>query len=450
MTWDKSKPLVVIGAGPGGVAAALRGVQLGAQVKLIEADKVGGVCTSRGCIPLRVLGSALEAGGAGAPAPEELAGRIGQTADYIRMGTEAILGSKGVELIKGRGSLAGPDLVRIRTDAGEEALRAGAVILAAGAGWSKPRLPGADLEGVISGQELLLGPRDPGRLAVLGDEPWALELAQNIARLGGKVVLAAPGKLLPRADRQIAGRLRKALSEQGLEILQQARPISISRIGSGLEVALEVKGQPQTLSADLVVLTERSPSWEGLGLRAAGVAVAGGTVRTDQFLRTSNPSVFAIGDLTGPPFLSSKASAQGVLAVENAFGRAIPFESQALPTVLFTDPEAAWVGLSEKQAKGKGLEVVTGEIPYGVNARAAAEMSSTGFVKIVCGAVHKEVLGVHLLGPHSAELITQAVLALQLEATADELSRVIAPHPAYAEALVDAARMVLDGALYVP
>ncbi len=450
MSWDRKKPLVVIGAGPGGVAAALRGVQLGARVILIEADKVGGVCTSRGCIPLRVLGSALEAGQADVPAPEELGSRIGQTADYIRMGTEAILGSKGVELIRGRASLAGLDLVRIKTDSGEETLRAGAVILAAGAKWLRPRLPGADLEGVISGEELLLNPGDPGRVLVLGDEPWALELARNITRLGGEAALAAPGKLLSRADRQIVGRLKKALTEQGLKVFQQAAPLSVAKTGSGLEVALEVKGKPRTVPVDRVVLTERVPSWEGLGLRTAGVEVAGGMVRTDEHLRTSNPVVFAIGDLTGPPLLSSKASAQGVLAAENALGRSNPFEPWALPTVLFTEPEVAWVGLSEKRAREKGLEVVTGEIPYGVNARAAAEMNQAGFVKIVCGAVHKEVLGVHLLGPHSAELITQACLALQLEATAEELSRVMAPHPAYAEALSDAARMALDGALYVP
>ena len=170
----------------------------------------------------------------------------------------------------------------------------------------------------------------------------------------------------------------------------------------------------------------------------------------DDRLRTSNPMIFALGDLTGPPLLSNKASAQGIIAAENALGSDRIFEPQTLGTALFTDPEVAWVGLSEKEAKDRGLEVVTGEMPYGVNARAAAEMSTAGFVKIVCGARYKEVLGVHFIGPHSSELITQASLAIQLEATADELSRLIAPHPAYAEALVDAARMVLDGALYVP
>ena len=459
MSGAEERPLVIIGAGPGGVAAALRAAQLGARVIVIEAGQVGGVCTSRGCIPLRVLGSASDLArdmaraktlglGQAAPElnPEALTSRVKETTNYIRMGTEALLGAKGVELIRDRAALAGPDLVKV----GDKTIQARAVILAAGAKWAKPSFAGADLDKVVTSDQLLTQPNNPGRLVVLGDQPWALELAGFHCSLGAKVTLAAPDKLLPQADRQIAGRLRKALKEQEIEVLQQANPLAVAKAKTGLRVSLEVKGETQTLEADQVLVTDRVPSWEGLGLRSAGIEVSHGRVQVDDRLRTSNPSVFALGDLIGEPMLSHKASAQGVIAAENALGRDSVYEPHALPTVLFSQPETAWVGLSEKQAKDQGHEVVVGEMPYGVNARAAAEMNTAGFVKIVCGARYHEVLGVHILGPHASELITQAVLAIQLEATADELSRVPAPHPAYAEALVDAARMVLDGALYVP
>ena len=463
MSRGENKPLVVIGAGPGGVAAALRAAQLGAEVKLIEADKVGGVCTNQGCIPLRVLGSALDlaaeterAGELGlrgdrlAPEPDQLAARVGQTSDYIRLGTEGLLKTKGVELIRGRAVLAGPDRVAVRSKNGEETIDARRIILAAGAGWSRPRIPGADLEGVVTGDELLTRPGNPGRLAILGDQPWAIELALFHLALGARVSLLSPERLLPQADRQIAGRLRKALKARGMTIIQKARPLAVSATKSGLRVEFEDKGGSASLETDKVLFTGRKPSWEGLGLRKAGVEVARGAVRVDERLRTSNPAVFALGDLTGPPLLSHKASAQGIIAAENALGKDRVFEPQTLPSVLLTSPEVAWVGLSEKQARAQGLEVVVGEMPYGVNARAAAEMNTAGFVKLICGARYKEVLGVHLIGPHSAELITQAALAVRLEATAEDLARLTAPHPSYAEALVDAARTVLDGALYLP
>ncbi len=459
MSGATDKPLVIIGAGPGGVAAALRAAQLGAKVTIIEPGQVGGVCTSRGCIPLRVLGSAADLARSMAqaktlglaeatpePDPDRLASRVKETTDYIRLGTEALLGAKGVELIRDRAALAGPDKVRV----GDRTIQARAVILAAGAKWARPSFAGADLPGVVTSDQLLARLNNPGRLVVLGDQPWAVEMAGFYSSMGAGVTLAAPQGLLPQADRQIAGRLRKALKAQGIDVLQQARPLAVSQSKTGLKVQLTVKDESQILEADQVLVTDRVPSWEGLGLRSAGVEISQGRVTVDDRLRSSNPNVFALGDLLGEPMLSHKASAQGVIAAENALGRDSVYEPQALSTVLFSQPEAAWVGLSEKQAKAQGLEVVVGEMPYGVNARAAAEMNTAGFVKIVCGARYREVLGVHILGPHASELITQAVLAIQLEATADELSRVPAPHPAYAEALVDAARMVLDGALYVP
>ncbi len=451
--------VVVLGAGPGGVAAAIRAAQLGAEVKIVEAGRVGGMCMNRGCVPLRVLGSAAEAAGLIDRAAEfglkanraefdwaRLKARVADTVAYVRLGTEALLRSHGVEIISGRGRLVAAGGVEVEG----QILAAEAVILAVGAAWRRPEIPGAELKEVITSEEIIQELNLPRRLLVLGGRPWAVELAALCQRFGSQVTLAVPDRFLPEVDRQISSRLRSVLKNQGLTVLTPAEATKMNKRSGEVEVKLKVKGQDEIVVVDKVLVTARSPRSEGLGLEAAGVRVAQGAVVVDEHLRTSHPRIWAVGDLIGEPLLSHKASAQGVIAAENALGAGQVFDPSAVPIVLYTQPEAAAVGLSEKEAKARGLEVVTGEMPYGVNARALAELTPDGFVKVVCGAEGLEVLGVHVLGPQSAELITQAVLALKLEATADELAELIAPHPSFAEALVDAARMVRGGALYVP
>ncbi|MGD9123924.1 MAG: NAD(P)/FAD-dependent oxidoreductase [Desulfarculaceae bacterium] len=451
--------VVVIGAGPGGIAAAIRAAQLGAEVILVEAAEVGGVCMNRGCIPLRVLGAAagsasaaerwLEIGLKEARAEldlKRLQDRLHKTVTYMRMGSESLLQSHGVRIIKGRARLNGPASVQ----AGDETISADKIILATGAGWQRPPIPGADLKGVITSDDFFRDLAIPKRLLVLGGPLWSVEVAAFCSRFGSEVTLAVPGPWLPQLDRQISSRLKAILKKDSITVLSPAEAVRIIRKSPGLETSISIKGNAKAVASDLVLTTQRAPRLEGLGLDAAGIRTSEGAVAVDRKLCTSNPRVYALGDLVGEPLLSHKASAQGIIAAENAMGQEKDFEDRAIPQVLYTCPEAASVGLTEKEAKGRGYEVVVGEIPYGVNGRAMAENSSEGFVKVVCGARYQEVLGVHLLGPHSSELITQAALAIQLEATAAELAQMIAPHPAFAESLADAARMVLGQALYVP
>jgi len=453
------KKILVLGGGPGGVAAAIRASQLGAEVTLVESTHVGGVCMNQGCIPLRVLGSTAEAAatinraadlGLNAGQAElnidQLKARLADAVNYMRMGTEGLLQSNRIRIVRGQGRLLPSGEVKV----GKESLSAEAVILATGAGWKRPDIPGADLKEVVTSDELLADLKIPKRLVVLGGWPWSIELAAFYHRFGAQVTLAAPGGFLPEVDRQISNRLRSLLKGEGLGLLVQAELTGIKKVKTGLEVSLTLKGKEERIVTDKVLITERVPRLKGLGLKEAGVKVAGGAVKVSSQLQTDNPRVFALGDLIGEPLLSQKASAQGVVAAENALGAKKAFDSSAIPRVLYTIPEVAAVGLTEKEAKAQGHEVVVGEIPYGVNARAMAELSADGFVKIICGARYGEVLGVHVLGPQSAELITQAALAIQLEATARELAQVVAPHPSFAEALVDAARMALGQALYVP
>jgi len=444
---DGAKRVVVLGGGPGGVAAAIRAAQLGASATLVEPERIGGVCLNRGCLPLRVMGSALEgAGEAARPDPAGLRKKVAETVDYVRLGTEALLTANRVRVVQGRGRLEGGGSVRV----GREQIPADLVVLATGAGWQRPGLPGEELPGVVNPDQLLEERERPESILILGGSPWAVELAWIFHRLGSKVGLVVEGPFLPEIDRQVANRLKNIFNRAGLKTLDKAKPERITASKEGLSLRVEIKGKPETLTAARIVPTHRIPGLEGLGLSSAGVETRAGAVRVDQGFRTTNPRVLAVGDLVGEPLLSHKASAQGEAAVEAGLGLRPRPDLPPVPRVLYTRPEAAGVGLTEKEARAGGEEVVCGEIPYGVNARAAAEGVAEGFVKIVCGARHKEVLGVHLLGPQSAELITQAALALKLEATAEELARLIVPHPSFAEALVDAARMVLGRAMYVP
>ena len=441
------KQVVVLGGGPAGVAAAIRAAQLGASATLVEEGRIGGVCLNQGCLPYRIMGSALEElQGQSLPDPAGLRRRVAQTVDYVRAGTEGLLTANRVRVVKGRGRLQGPGSVRV----GEELIPADLIVLATGAGWQKPGLPGQDLPGVIDPDRLLAQEERPESILILGGDPWAVELAWIYHRLGSRVGLVMEGPFLPEIDRQVANRLKNIFNRAGLKTMAKARPIRISSSGKGLALEVEVRGEKKTLTAATVVPTGRAPGLEGLGLGSAGVEVGHGALKVDSSFRTTNGAVMAVGDLTGQPLLSHKASAQGEAAVEVGLGVRPRPELPPIPLVLYTRPEAAGVGLTEKEAKARGLEVICGEIPYGVNARAAAEGVAEGFVKIVCGAKHHEVLGVHLLGPQSVELITQAALALKLEATAEELARLIVPHPSFAEALADAARMVLGRAMYVP
>ena len=451
--------IITIGGGPGGTAAALRARQLGAETILIESSHLGGVCMNHGCIPMRVLGSTAEAAAVIEQAeklglnpvepelnPQKLETRLSQTIQYMRMGTEGLLASNGVRVIKGKARLTAAGHVQID----DRKLEADAVILATGGTWLKPDFPGGDLEGVGSPTPDFGLPNLPPRVLIVGDAVWAVEMAGFYNRFGSKTALAVPGDFLPLIDRQTGSRLRLLLKKQGLEVLRQAKLSTITRTKNGLEVDLLVKGRKQKLVVDRVVTTDRGPGLEGLGLTESGIETANGAVTVNDRFQTTRPNVFAIGDLIGEPFFSHKASAQGLCAAENALGVGRPFVGHAIPVVLYTQPELASVGLTEKAAKASYGEIVVGEVPYGVNARAMAEIQTGGVVRAIFDGRYKQLLGVHILGPQSGELITQAALAIQLEATARELADVIAPHPTYAEALVDAARMAMGEALYAP
>ena len=458
MNQQDSLDIIIVGGGAGGVPAAVRAAQLGAKTAVIEMEHIGGTCMNRGCIPTKTLlttarmyrdvGRAADFGLAieGARIDwDALLAKKDDTVNYLRLGTESVLKSNGVEIVRGQARFIAPDRLRV----GERELASRHVVLAVG---SVPRLP--DIEGINSpgvlGTDDVLQLRDvPALAAVLGSGPVELELAQYLSFMGAVVYVLEPEKrILPEeAYRELSGRLGKELKDQGLHVINRAVVERIVPGDSGLAVHYEDKNGQQVLDVDCVVHAGRAPNLEGLGLEAAGLNPAGLSV--DQYLRTNAPHIYAIGDAVPGPQYSHRAAAMGVRAVENALADARPFDPDTLIRGFFTSPEAAAVGLTERQAKQAGYDVITGTIPYGINAMGMIRLDTRGAVKVVAESEYRQVLGVHIVGPNATELISEGALAVEMEAALEDLAESVRYHPSLSESQVDAARESLGRGIYV-
>lgn len=465
-TYSKSFPppinkmqfdLLVLGGGPGGVAAAIRGIQLGAKVGLIEDNQWGGTCLNQACVPTKLLSATVDrlnslkiAGtmgfkNTGAEVDEPTLWNLkNELVGYFSMGTKGLAGSHGVELIEGRGELAGPGRIKVS----DEVYEAEKIIVATGNDWVRPDFPGSDLAGVLTSTEFMNQAKVPGSTLLLGGGPWALEMAQFIVTAGGQAtVVEESADILPGEDDEICQRLRTMLNVEPLSILTKAKIAKAVQAGEQLKVGILAKGQPQELTVDRIVYFDRAPKLDGLGLETVGLA----DLSVNEFLATSADNIWALGDVVGDgPALSHRASFMGVLAVENALGEPKKFNPNVVPRVAYTTPQMAAVGLTEEQAEDLDYDVLTGEVPLGVSPMAMILGQSNGLIKVVGEAKYGELLGVHIVAPAATELIGVASLAIQMESTLEELANSCMPHPTIAESLTDAAREALGRAIYLP
>jgi dihydrolipoamide dehydrogenase len=455
--------LVVIGAGPGGFTAAMRAAQLGGKVTLIEEGHVGGNCMHRACIPTqalmtgaRLLRSTRQAGRFGVQVGESrldvnaLHERKGLIIDGLRMGTEELLSDFGVTLVRGRGRLIAPDTVEV----GGEKLKTRNIVIATGSIAAPPSIEGVELPGVISSEEAMELRQMPEHIAIINSTPFDLELAQYFRLIGSKVTLIESGpRLLPQADREIAQRLGKLLHDAGITI-KRGTAVEAIRLGDdgGLAVVLEGKGDMVT---DKVLAARRFPNTAGLGLRQVGVRMAHGSILVDEQMQTSVPGIYAVGDAVVDPMQphqmwSSKATAEGAVAGEHSMGLGSKMKYDVLPCSMFTQPEIAWVGLTEEQAQARGIEVNVGKIPTAINPLAMILGETTGVIKIISSKKYGKVLGAHIMAPGAADLINAITVAMLAEATVRELMHMMPAHPSIGEALVDAAMDVEKRSLHLP
>ena len=448
--------LVVVGAGPGGYVAAIRAAQLGLRTAVVEQERAGGVCGNWGCIPSKAILADAELYRTMRDGAQRGVVADGLRPDFTRVvarsrevaaqqarGVESLFRKHRIQLVQGRGTLVTGGVDVMRDGGGPERLGAPHVLLATG---SRERtLPGLEVDGTVvqTSREALEDPRLPASVVVIGGGAVGVEFAFAYASFGAKVTLVEmEGTLLPGMDVDLGRELQRAFRKQGVEVLVGHRFEQLARDARGARVTVRGEAEPRTLEAERVlVAVGRSPLSDDLGLEPLGIRTQRGFVVVDPMMRTSVPGTFAIGDLVGPLLLAHTASEQGVIAVETIAGRrdgAPGLDVSRVPMCVYCQPEVAAVGLTEAQAREHG-EVKVGKFPFRALGKAMATGHSEGFVKLVAGARHGEVLGVHMIGHGVTDLIAEAGLARTLEATTHELRDTVHAHPTLAEALREAA-----------
>jgi dihydrolipoamide dehydrogenase len=456
------KDVVVIGGGAGGVPTAIRAAQLGGDVAIVESREVGGLCMNRGCVPFGHMMVASDILGAVAFGKKMglsfegiskdysvLKQRQDELIDFMRQGVTSTIKKNNIELIDGKGKVAGKGKVEVNG----KIISCRKIILATGATWVKPDFPGGDLEGVMNSNGLLNTDKLPKKVLLFGRSPWLLEIAQFLNRFDSEVVVATQDKtILPDESKTIRSRLRKVLKDQGLSIKREAKITGVSKGKGGLSVDLDSKEGSETLVVDKILYIERTTSLKGLGLTSIGLDENGEYLEVNDKMETKAEGVYAIGDLTGPQskHYSHFSSEGGIVAAENAMGLVSSMNPMTFTRVLFTQPQVASVGLTPKEAKKAGHDVVVGAAPYGMNPYGMLLSENEGIVEVVGEKKYGEVLGAHFIGSNASEMAGQAILAIQLEATLEDLARASFPHPTLSESLAEAARDALGRHIYLP
>ncbi len=451
--------LIVIGAGPGGYSACLKARKLGMSVACVEKEaRPGGVCLNVGCIPSKALLDSSEhyynarnkfaehgviCGDVRLDLKAMMTRKEKVVTDLTGQLSQLLKGNK-VEMIQGKAKLAGHNQVDVTAESGEKiSLHAKNILLATG---SAPiAVPGLPFDGqyIVSSTEALSFETVPEHLVVIGGGFIGLELGSVWSRLGAKVTVV---EMLPQIasvmDSLIIRGLERVLKKQGLEFRLNAKVTEAKAENGKVTVKLESKGESNTLECDKVlVAVGRRPLSSGLGLEDLGIETDSrtGHIKVDVKYCTNVPSVYAIGDLTPGPALAHKASAEGIAAVENMAGLAGEVNYDALPSVVYTWPEAASVGMTEAQIKEMGIPFHSGNFPFSGCGRARCMGETDGFVKIISHAKTDRLLGVHIFGPHAADLIAECTLAMEFGASAEDIARTVHAHPTFSEAVMEAA-----------
>ncbi len=459
---NETYDVLVLGGGAGGVPAAIRAAGLGGRVAIIEAGDLGGLCMNRGCVPFchmmtasdilgdLVLGRAMGLDFSGISKEyASIQKRQQELNKLMKTGVRGLLKKNGVRIIEGKGRLVGKGKVEVHG----EAVMYKNLILATGGTWISPDFPGADLEEVITTDGLLDIKDLPKRIVLVGESRWLIEVGQFLQRYGSKVILATKSdSLLPEESKTIRSRLTKVLRDQEIQVLTMADVVKLTKVKEGLQAVLDVKDKQESITVDRLVFLKRRAALEDLGLNTVGLDESSEYLSINERMETKVPGVYAIGDLTAPEqnHYSHSASTGGIIAAENAMGLNRRFNPHTIPRVLFTQPQVACVGMTGKEAKEAGYEVVVGSAPLSMNTLGMILSQAEGIIEVVSEKKYGEILGIHIIGKQASEIIGQGVLAIQLEATLEDLSRSTFPHPTLSEFLSEAAREALGQTIYIP
>ncbi len=463
----KQFDVVVIGGGPGGYIAAIRAAQLGFNVACVDEWKndkggpaPGGTCTNVGCIPSKALLQSSEHfdhanhhfadhGISADNVKIDIAKMLGRKDQVVKQNNDGILylfKKNKVSFFHGRGSFVAAKDGGYELKAGDETLQAKHVILATGS--NARALPGAtfDEENILSNDGALRIGAVPKKLGVIGSGVIGLEMGSVWRRLGSEVtVLEGLPTFLGAVDESVAKEAAKLFKKQGLKIELGVKIGEVKSGKKGVAVAYtDAKGEAQTLEVDkLIISIGRVPNTIGLNAEAVGLKLdERGAIIVDDDCKTSLPNVWAVGDVVRGPMLAHKAEEEGVAVAERIAGQHGHVNFNTIPWVIYTSPEIAWVGRTEQQLKADGVAYKAGQFPFLANGRARALGDTNGFVKFLADAKTDEILGVHIIGPFASELISEAVVAMEFKASAEDIARICHAHPSLSEATKEAALAV--------
>ena len=461
--------LVVIGSGPGGYVAAIRAGQLGLKTAIVEKDdRWGGTCLHVGCIPTKDLllsadvydyvKNAKEFGIVAKDVSvdwQAMLARKTRVVTKLAKGVEYLLKKNKVDMIRGFAKLLPPGKISVTDPQGAtREISAKNIVLATG---SEARmLPGLEADGktVLTNKEILNLPAIPKSMVIIGAGAVGVEFASIFQRFGSKVtVLEMLPRAVPLEDEEISAELEKSLKHQGITIQTQAKVTKVSKAANGVTLEYTVAdGKPQSVEAETcLVAVGRAPNTANIGLEKTRAKLERGFVKIDGFMQTEEPGLYAIGDIVAnSPLLAHVASMEGIVAVTHAAGKnAEPINHRQIPNCTYTEPEVASVGLTERQAREAGNKVKVGKFPYAAVSKAAILGAREGFVKVVSDEKYGEILGVHIIGPRATETISEAVMAMRLEGTVDDIAHTIHAHPTLAEAVGEAAHAAVDWPVHI-
>ena len=462
-----AQKVVVIGAGPGGYVAAIRLAQLGAEVILIEKDKLGGTCLNVGCIPTKVLlhcaevvtnlGEAQELGvkvDSSSINWDKVQEKRKKISSQLVMGVGSLVKANKIKLIEGSASFVDKHTLNIvKKDKTEEKLTFDKLIIASGSVPAIPPIPGVkECPACIDSTAALELDKVPKSMLVIGGGVIGIEMATAYSAFGTKVtIVEALPKILPLMDTELSKMLKKSMQEKNIEILTGTKVLSVETTALGAKVNVETEQGNKSFEAEKVlVAVGRRTYTESLDLAAAGIANDRGRITVNDKMQTNVEGIYAIGDCLGKVMLAHVASAQGEVAAENIMGANKKFNGATSPSCVYTDPEFAGVGLTEEQAKEQNKDYEVGRFPLAANGKALIANGGQGVVKVIKGKEYNEILGVHILGPRATDLIAEAALMVGMEATAEDVIETIHAHPTLTEAVREAVLASEGIAIHIP
>ncbi len=448
--------LVVIGSGPGGYVAAIRASQLGQKTAVVEKSKLGGICLNWGCIPTKALlhsaalfeqiKNAQKFGiKTGHPAVEfeKVVKHSRTTADRLSKGVEFLFKKHKITHVPGTAEIAGKGKVKVKNEKQETELEAKNVIIATGAG---PRaIPGVEFDGkkIITSKEAMVLEKQPGSMVIIGAGAIGVEFAYFYAAIGTRVTLIEMlPQILPIEDPEIAKVVDTSFRKKGMDILTGTKVEKIEKTAGGVKVTVDSPKGQQTIDGDVaLVAIGVQGNVENIGLEKAGIEVEKGHIKVDRTsYKTNVDGFYAIGDVTGPPWLAHVASAEGIAAVEQMAGHeTVPVDYSNIPGCTYCRPQVASLGLTEEKAKEKGYDIKVGRFPFRANGKSLAMGHTEGLVKLIFDAKYGELLGVHIAGAEATELLAELGVAKTLETTAFEIFHTVHAHPTLSESIKEAA-----------